>query len=102
MGISGQVLQNLFRPAERRFGEDDPFDPRRAPAERFEIMWLVQRCALSVESQFAVVERLSQVSEKNIAEPAAQNLDWQKERTLRTRYPALAVRAESASRHDAV
>ena len=71
MRVAGQILQNLLRPAEGRFGMDHPFDAFRLAAQRLERGRFRQTGHLSVEAQLAFLKRFPQVTEKHVSESAA-------------------------------
>jgi len=56
-----------------------PFDPSHPAAQGFERGRLAQTGHLSVEAQPTFLERLLQVNQEQVSEPAAQDLHRQKE-----------------------
>lgn len=79
MCVACQVLQCLLRATERRFREDHPFDLPHPATQRVESGWLAQAGHLAMKAEPAFLERLLQVRQKQVSEPATQNLHGQEE-----------------------
>ena len=88
MGVAGQVLQHVFRPAEGCLGVDHPVLPKQRAQERGECLLVRQRLALAVESQVASGERPAQSGHELTAKDAAEHSHRQEEVGRRSRSTA--------------
>ena len=79
VGIAGQVVQNVFRAAEGRFGIHHPLFPEQRAQERVECLLVRQRKTRAVESQLLLAESPAKASHELTAKDAAQDLYGQEE-----------------------
>ena len=101
VGVPGQVLQHLFRAAERRLGVDDPFGLGAGSEPALELARVGQRGELPMEGELALIEGGFDQGEELPPEDAAEDADRQEEAGF-ARDPARAVGRQPAARHDAV
>jgi hypothetical protein len=71
MGVAGQILEDIFRPAERWFGVDHPLGVVQRAEEGVKLGGLSKRGQLSVELEFPVGKGVPQQSKKLAAEEPA-------------------------------
>src|SRR5271169_1399935 len=71
--VAGQILQYIFRPAERWFRIDHPLDTFQLSQQGVKAGELAKRNQLSVEFEFAVRKSIAQQSQKLASEQLAQH-----------------------------
>src|SRR5262249_56551198 len=99
--VAADVLQHLCRTGERALGVDYPVGGiqwRKVAAERCRLLEMLLRVE---EAQLPGVKRLLQVAQEQPAEQPRENPDWKKEAGP-AGDPALAVRCNPTTRHQAV
>src|SRR5208337_4795370 len=101
MGIAGQILQDMFGPAERGLGVDHPILLKQSTQKRRESLWVGQGKAFSVEGQSASTSSTAQAVDELPTKHPTEHLDRQEEVDARGD-PALVIGRQSSSRHDAV
>jgi hypothetical protein len=60
VGVTRQVFQHLFRPANRRLGVDDPLGLGAGGELALKLARVPQRPELAVEGEFSLLEGLAQ------------------------------------------
>lgn len=101
MGVTGQILQNVFRTAEGRLGVDDPRFTGDGFEKRCEVVFVSEQRALPKERQLMVAKRMAQTVRELATKNTAEHFHWQEEARSRAD-PASVIRGWSASRHDAM
>src|SRR5579885_1888755 len=101
MGIAGQVLQDMLRPAEGSLGVDDPLLAKQSAQERCERLLVSQGLQIAVEGDLFLVEGPPQPGDELPAKHAAQYSHRQKEVGWRAN-PPRAVERQAATRYDTV
>ncbi len=86
MGITRQIFQDLWRPAEKRFGINHPFDLPQFTQPGVELVGLGQMRQLSGISELIVLARFAQIRDKLAAKEPAQDFDREEE-PFATGYP---------------
>jgi len=81
MGIAGQVVEDMFRAAERRLGIDDPVLLIQLPEETGEATGSDQMLLRAVKLKLALRKQLLQCSDELAAEYSAQCVNRQEEAT---------------------
>jgi len=76
MGVTGQVLQNVFRTAERRLGVNNPLLTGDGFEKRCEVLFVSERRALPKESQLMVAKRLPQAVSEFASKNTAEHFHW--------------------------
>src|SRR5262252_10912731 len=101
MRVAGQVLENLFWPAEGTLGVYHPFHAAGLLTQCLEGHRVAQRFQFAMELEFALLERPSQMNQEPLAEVATEDLARKEERFTKssTRDPSRVVRADSPTRH---
>ena len=104
MGVSGQILENLFWPAEGALGVNHPFHATGLMTQGLEGRWLGQRIQFAVKLELALLKRPSQEDQEPLAEEATEDLAGKKERfsISSTRDPPRVVGADFPTRHYAM
>jgi hypothetical protein len=102
--VSGQILENLFRPAEGTLGVYHPFHFAGLLAQCLEGHRLGQGFQFTVELELALLERPPQMNQEPLAKAATEDLDGKEERfsISSTRDPSRVVGADSPTRHYAM
>lgn len=77
MGVTGQILQNVFRTAERRLGVNDPRFTGDGFEKRCEVVFVGERRALPKERQLMVAKRISQTVGELATKDSAEHFHWQ-------------------------
>jgi len=77
MGVAGQILKYMFRPAEWRFGVNDPILSEESAQECCECFLVRQRSTRSVEDELILVKGLSEPSDELPAKDTAKHSHWQ-------------------------
>jgi hypothetical protein len=90
MGVTRQIFQDLWRPAERRFGINHPFDLPQFTQPGVELVDLGQARQLSGICELIVFTRFTQIRDKFAAKEPAQDFDREEE-SFATGYPLSAV-----------
>jgi len=101
VGVTANVVEDLFRPGEGRFGIDHPFGLARGRQMRIPLGSVLQLVERARELQLARIEGLLEVFQKQAAEEARQHAHGEKE-TGPAGDPAAAVRRKSTAGDDAV
>ena len=101
MRVAGQVMQNMFGPAEWSFGVDHPIVTEQRSQKSMESLLFAEPFQTSGKQQLSVAESVLEAGNELASEYAAQNLDRQKERIPRV-YPAGVVRGDPARWNNAV
>src|SRR6516164_10011008 len=78
MRVAGQVLENLFWPAEGTLGVYHPFHAAGLLTQCLEGRRVAQRFQLAMELEFALLERPSQMNQEPLAEVATEALPGRK------------------------
>src|SRR5215467_10558263 len=101
MRVSGQILENLFWPAEGTLGVYHPFPAAGLQTQCLEGNRVAQRFQFAMELEFALLERPSQMNQESLAEVAAEDLARKEEGLTisSTRDPSRVVGADSPTRH---
>src|ERR1700686_2546874 len=104
MRVAGQILENLFWPAEGALGVNHPFHVTGPLTQRLKGRQLGQRFQFTVELELALPERLSQMNQEPLAEEATEDLDGKEKRfaIFSTGDPPRDVGADAAARHYAM
>src|SRR5262249_11955092 len=102
--VSGQILENLFWPAEGTLGVYHPFHATDFPTQCLEGHGVGQRFQFAMELEFALLERPSQMNQEPLAKVATEDLAGKEERfsISSTRDPSRVVGADSPTRHYAM
>ena len=79
MGVSAEIAQGMFRPAEGTLGVDDPVMTEKDSEPGGEAAWLGERCEVAVELELAVTERSLEASDELAAEDTPKHLDREEE-----------------------
>lgn len=90
MRVAGQVMKDMFGPAEGSFGVDHPVLTEHRPQESMEGFLLAEPFQASRKEQLPVTESVLEAGHELAAKYAAQNLNRQEERIARV-YPALVI-----------
>jgi hypothetical protein len=101
MGITCEVVQDVFRSAERSFGVDYPILPKQLAektAERFRVR---ERAELPMKAEFAASERTLQCGDELASEDSTEHL-YRKEESGTRGNPRRSIAGDPASRYDAV
>jgi hypothetical protein len=101
MCIAGEVLENLLRAGQRRFGVDDPL---RLPQGRDKLApgrWGRQALTLPMKAYGALRHGVTEGREKGATEAATEHLDREEE-VAGARQPGRAIPSEAASGDEAV
>jgi hypothetical protein len=101
MRVTCQILQDMFRTAERRLGVNDPWLPADGIEKGCEFLFVGERRAVSKENQLMSAECLLQTVRELAPKNAAEHFDRQKETGSRAD-PASVIGRWAASRHDAM
>src|SRR5450759_2241692 len=101
VGVSGEVAQDLFGPAEGGLGVDDPFAAAGVIEQSGEGGRICQVSQRAVEGEFAVLEGDSEVVQEDSAKEAREHAHGQEE-VLFAGDPALAISRQAAGGDDAV
>src|SRR5215468_4068576 len=101
MRVSGQILENLFWPAEGTLGVYHPFHAAGLQTQCLEGNRVAQRFQFAMELEFALLERPSQMNQESLAEVATEDLARKEERFAisSTRDPLGVAGADSPTRH---
>ncbi len=99
--ISAQIVENLGRPPERRFGIDDPVDVPKRLEQRAERRGVCQPGDGARELELLVAKRPFEGLEQESPEQGREHSDGKKEPGF-ARDPLGAIRADSASGNDAM
>ena len=76
MGVTGQVLENVFRTAEWRLGVNHPLLTGDGFEKRCEVLLVGERRALPKESQLMVAKRLPQAVSEFASKNTAEHFHW--------------------------
>src|SRR3954454_13662912 len=101
VGISGQVVQNLFRSPEGRLGVHHPVVDEQSLEEAAETGFRGEMLERAVELEFAAPEQVVEGLCELAAEDAAERNDRQKE-ALGAADPLRAIRGQTTGRNDVV
>jgi len=101
MGVTGQVVENILRTAEGRFGVNDPILAKKRTNQSLEKLRISKGLLISVESEFLLPEGLLQPRHKLTAKHAAEDLDGEKERIAGVN-PARVIGGQAARGNHAV
>src|ERR1700756_98946 len=101
MRVSGQILKNLFWPAEGTLGVYHPFHAAGLLTQCLKGNRVAQGFKFAMELEFALLERRSQMNQEPLAEVATEDLAGKEERfsISSTRDPSRVVGADSPTRH---
>lgn len=95
MGVPAEVAEYLLRPAERRFGIDNPVCPKQSTQESGEALRLGEMLKTSAEVQLVAAKGSSQTGDELAPEHTAENFYRQKERISRAN-PSRMIRRRAA------
>src|SRR5271154_644773 len=98
---ASQVVENIFCPAERRLGVDDPLLTEEFMDETVEAIGLSEAEDRAVELELVLIKDLFEPVSELTAEDAAEYVDGEEE-TGRGCDPAVALLGQTASRNDAM
>lgn len=101
MCVAAQVLQDMTRSAEGRFGIDDPFDLSKPVQPPGKPLWFSQRLDGATELQFAPLAGSPQRFQQQRSEPSAQDANAQ-EKAGPGWNPAGVIRTQAAAGDDAM
>lgn len=101
MGVAAEIGEHLFRPAERWFGVDDPFEATDFGEHAGEGIRLCQAGEIAEEAQPSRIMGHSQFLQEAATKQARQHAHGQKE-ARPARDPACAVGRDATARHDAM
>ena len=101
MRVAGQILENMFGPAERWLRIDDPVLSEQRSQEGTEGLLFGEPLHTARERQFSGVKGALQAGNELATEDAAQNLYRQEESVTRV-YPVLMIGREATSRDHAM
>ena len=79
MGVAGQIVQYVFRPAKGRLGVDDPVLAKQGAQEGGERLLVRQRQTFSEESQLFAAKGASQSGHELAAKDTAEHFHRQEE-----------------------
>jgi len=94
VGVSSQVAEDVFWPAERWLGIDHPIAGEQSPQEPAKVLGSSDLLQCALELKPVVPEELPECLGELAAEYAAECHDWQEE-AVRTAYPPGTVRAQT-------
>ena len=95
MGVTGQVVQDVFGSAEGWLGVNDPVLSKQGTEQSTELLGIPKDCLLPVESEFPLLESSPEAGHKLAAKHTAEDLDGQEERIARLN-PADVIRRQAA------
>lgn len=101
MGIATEIVENFFRPPERRLGVDDPLIFIKLRDQAAESAWSLERSGLARKNELAVGKGLTQEVEILATEYDGESFDGE-EKIIRSRNPAIAIVGQDASGDEAV
>jgi len=96
MRIAAQIIEDLIRAAEGRFGIDDPFGFAAALKKVLELFRIVEFLKRSVKRQFPGGKGFSEVVEEKSAEKTGEDA-YRQEEAFPGRNPSLTVRRKAAA-----
>jgi hypothetical protein len=99
MGVTGQVVQNIFGPAEGRLGVNDPVVTKQGAEQRTELLWILEDFLVPVKSEFALLEGSPEASHKLTPKHAAEDLDGQEEGIARLNPASVILRQTPGGDH---
>ena len=79
MGVTGQIVQNVFRATERRLGVNDPLFAGDGFEKRRKVPFVSQRRALPKEGQLVIAKRLAQTVRELAPKNPAEHFHRQEE-----------------------
>jgi hypothetical protein len=79
MGVTRQVVKDVFRPAEGWFGVNDPVLTKQGAKQSTELLGILEDFWVSVESECALKEGSAEAGHKLPPKDAAEGLDGQEE-----------------------
>jgi hypothetical protein len=101
MRVPGQIMQNMFGTAEGVPGVNHPVLSKEGAEKGVECLLHSQRKAWAIEGKLLPAKGTLKTSYEFASKDTAQDSDRQKE-SRRRRYPPLAVRGQTAARHNTV
>ena len=101
MGVAGQIMQYVFRPAERPLRIDHPILAEQRAQKSGESLFLHQWQAGPKEDKLALAVSAFQPVHELAAKYAAQYFDWKEEAVGRVN-PAGMIRRQPSAGHNAV
>jgi hypothetical protein len=101
VGVTTEIVHDLFGPAKRPFGIDDPFYLAQFSQEPVEHLGLGEFLELAVKLQLFLVVGVSESGHEKPAIESRENPYREKE-LLAPREPALPIKSNSAAGNDAV
>jgi hypothetical protein len=79
MGVTGQVVQNIFGPTEGRLGVNDPVLTKQGTEQSTELLGILEDLLVPVKSEFLLLEGSPEASHKLTPKHADEDLDGQEE-----------------------
>ena len=101
MGVTGQVVQDIFGTAEGRLGVNDPILTEQGTDQSTEQLRIAKRLLVSVKSEFPLLEGPLQARHKLAPKHAAEDLHRQEE-GIPGLNPARVVGGQTTRRNHAV
>ena len=101
VSVASQIVEDMFCPAERRLGVDDPVLTEELLEETVEAIGLGEVDEQAVELELVLVKEKLEPGGELAAKDAAEYADGQEE-TWRGGDPAGVILSQAASRNDAV
>jgi hypothetical protein len=101
MRVPGQIMQNVFGTTKRLLGVDHPVLSKECAKKGVERLLRCQRKAWTKEGELLPAKGALKTGYELASKDTAQDSDRQKE-SRRRRYPPLAVRGQTAARHNTV
>src|SRR5215470_10246004 len=99
MGVTGQVVEHIFGPAEGRFGVDDPVVTKQGAEQRTKLLSILEDFLVSIESEFVLLEGSAEAGHKLAPKDAAEDLDGQEEGITRLNPAGVIGRQASGGNH---
>ena len=99
MGIATKIPKHSLRPAERRFGVNDPILAKQSAQECGEPSRVSQRFEWTIQAQLVPAIEPAEAGNILASEDAAEDPHRQEERVSRAN-PAGVIRRKSSRRHD--
>src|SRR5450432_3876137 len=101
VSVAGEVVEDMFRPTERRLGIDDPVIREELAQETLEALRCCEILERTMELQLVLEQQLLEFRTELATEDAAQNADGQEE-ARGSRDPSGAVECAAAGPQHAV
>jgi hypothetical protein len=79
VGVTGQVVGDIFGSAEGWLGVDDPVLTKQGAEQRTKLLGILEDFLVSIESEFALLEGSAEAGHKLPPKDAAEDLDGQEE-----------------------